>query len=474
MTLSEIQSLLAELGASPTKSLGQNFLHDQNLARAIVDLAQIEPDSPWVEIGPGLGALTDFAVQRSQKGTLVEKDDRLINHLSRRYPQLQIIHGDASACDIRNFLPDGPLTVIGNLPYYVSSQIIFNFANPILPVKRMVFTLQRELADRLCAGPGTREFGGPSVILGRNWIIRPERTLPPAVFLPQPHVDSAVVSFSPRPPSELPACDPDRFARIVKAGYSQRRKQLGKLVSSAFADWPQAVAHAGILPTSRAEEITIEQWCLLAQCPSQRNSEETAPNPNADLAAGAQDIHGEMFDVVDEQDTPITVLSRHEVHSKRLRHRAVHIFIFNTKGELFLQKRSRWKDVHPSRWDSSAAGHVNAGQTYAETAPRELAEEMGVQTALQEIGSLPANSMTGMEFVRIFRGTHDGPFILPPAEIECGAFFSPPLIDRWITQRPQDFATGFIACWAAVRSTIQPPCERIAQIDQVRSETTHA
>ena len=456
MTLSEIHSILTKLGASPTKSLGQNFLHDQNLARSIVDLAGIQPGEPWIEIGPGLGALTDYAVQRSPHGTLIEKYDRLIGHLALRFPHLSVIHGDASECDVRHFLPEGPLTVLGNLPYYVSSQIIFNFANPILPVKRMVFTLQRELADRLCAGPGTRDFGGPSVILGRSWIIRLERTLPPSVFLPQPHVDSAVVSFSPRPPETLPACDSDRFSRIVKLGYSQRRKQLGKLLASAFADWPAAIAHANTSRTARAEELTIAQWCLLAQCPAPSESGTIATLPDAHSEAGAQDVHGEQFDVVDECDRPIATLSRHEVHRQKLRHRAVHIFIFNAKGELFLQKRSRWKDVHPSRWDSSAAGHVNAGQSYVETAPRELEEEMGVQTPLEEIGSIAACPLTGMEFVRIFRGTHEGPFALPPAEIECGAFFPPSLIDDWIKRRPDDFATGFIACWEATRTALQP------------------
>jgi 16S rRNA (adenine1518-N6/adenine1519-N6)-dimethyltransferase len=457
MTLSEINSLLNALGASPTKSLGQNFLHDQNLARAIVDLAGIESGEPWIEIGPGLGALTDFATQRSTRGTLIEKDDRLIGHLALRFPELEVIHGDASAFDVRHLLPEGPLTVLGNLPYYVSSQIIFNFANPILPVKRMIFTLQRELADRLCAGPGTRDFGGPSVILGRSWIIRLERTLPPSVFLPQPHVDSAVVSFSPRPPESLPACDPDRFSRIVKLGYSQRRKQLGKLLSLSFSDWSAAIAHADVSRTARAEELTIAQWCLLAQCPAPSETGATSTLPNAHSAAGAQDVHGEQFDVVDESDQPVSVLSRFEVHRQKLRHRAVHIFIFNAKGELFLQKRSRWKDVHPSCWDSSAAGHVNAGQTYAETAPRELEEEMGVQAPLEEIGAVAACPMTGMEFVRIFRGVHEGPFVLPPAEIECGAFFPPSLIDRWIARRPSDFASGFIACWEATRARRQHP-----------------
>jgi 16S rRNA (adenine1518-N6/adenine1519-N6)-dimethyltransferase len=134
-----------------------------------------------------------------------------------------------------------------------------------------------------------------------------------------------------------------------------------------------------------------------------------------------------------------------------LRHRAVHIFVFNQRGDLFLQKRSRWKDRHPGLWDSSAAGHVTAGDTYAATVPRELSEELGIEAAAEEIATLPASEQTGWEFVHLFRARHDGPFTLPPAEIESGTFFTLDQIARWTRNRPQDFASGFLECWRVFR-----------------------
>jgi 16S rRNA (adenine1518-N6/adenine1519-N6)-dimethyltransferase len=156
--------------------------------------------------------------------------------------------------------------------------------------------------------------------------------------------------------------------------------------------------------------------------------------------------------VVDEEDRVLGSASRHEVHTQRLRHRAVHIFVFNAAGELFLQKRSRWKDVHPGVWDSSAAGHVNFGYEYDETAARELEEEMGVRAPVELICTLPAGKQTGWEFVHLYRARHDGPFVLAPAEIECGCFFPVATIGRWIATRPHDFANGFRECFRLWRA----------------------
>jgi len=128
-------------------------------------------------------------------------------------------------------------------------------------------------------------------------------------------------------------------------------------------------------------------------------------------------------------------------------HRAVHIFVFDKHGQLFLQKRSRFKDAHPGAWDSSAAGHLNAGDDYDMTAVRELEEELGVQADVECIGEIAACTNTGQEFVKLYTARHNGPFILPRSEIESGQFFPPALIDRWIAARPQDFATGFLECY---------------------------
>jgi 16S rRNA (adenine1518-N6/adenine1519-N6)-dimethyltransferase len=436
MKLSTIAATLAELGARPTQSLGQNFLHDQNLAKWIVEQAGIEPGAPWVEIGPGLGALTEFAAEISPHGILLEKDDRMVPWLRKRFPKLEIVHGDALDFDPRDLFWRGPLPVFGNLPYYISSQLLFQFTEEPSPASRMVITLQRELAERLCAKPDTSEYGALTVLIGRRWNAKLLRHLPPQVFTPVPKVGSSVVVLTPREDGTLPECDGVLFRSLVKRGFSQRRKQLNKMLE--LDRWAEFSAKLGVPVTARAEDLSLAHWVTLT------NLAGGSPD---DHSGGAQDVNGEIFDVVDEQNNIIGQQPRGVVHREKLRHRAIHILVFNKRGELFLQRRSRWKDAHPRSWDSSAAGHVNAGDDYDTTAPRELQEELGVSAALEPIGEIAACANTGCEFVKIYRAQHEGPFRLPPAEIECGAFFSPAQIQRWMDARPQDFANGFIECW---------------------------
>ena len=442
MKLSTITASLAQIGMKPTRSLGQNFLHDQNLAEWIVAQSAIRPDEAWLELGPGLGALTEFAVQRSPRGLAIEKDGRLATFLHERFPELEILHEDATDFDVRELFARGPTKVLGNLPYYVSSQILFAFTAEPSPVSTLVFTLQKELAQRLSGEPRTKEYGALTLLIGRQWRVKYLRTLPGSVFMPAPTIESAVVILTPRAPGEVPACDGPRFTTLVKQGFSQRRKQLRKMLASYALDWPALCAHIGATETTRAEELSLEQWIALTNFVTHGGASFSTAEP-----ASAQDVHGEIFDVVDAQDHVTGQLSRHEVHRQKLLHRAVHIFVFNQRGEVFLQRRSRWKDVHPRRWDSSAAGHVNAGQTYHETAPRELEEELGVSAPVEEIGALEATAATGWEHVRLYRAQHDGPFKLHPAEIETGGFFTVEQIDRWTTARPEDFAGGFVECW---------------------------
>ena len=134
-----------------------------------------------------------------------------------------------------------------------------------------------------------------------------------------------------------------------------------------------------------------------------------------------------------------------------MRHRAVHILIFSPAGEVFLQKRSEWKDRHPLAWDSSAAGHVGAGEDYDTAAVRELKEELGITIALERVAKLPASPLTGEEFIWIYRGQWEGDFQLDRAEIEAGGYFPPAVVTEWMRARPGDFAPGFIECWKACR-----------------------
>jgi len=439
LKLTELQATLKELDASPTKSLGQNFLHDRNLATWIVSQLDLKPGERWLEIGPGLGSLTSVAQEFSTNGLLIEKDDRLISFLKDRYPELQVVHGDACRFDTRELLPGGPIKVFGNLPYYVSSQILFNFTTEASPATALLFTLQKELAERFAANPNCKDYGSPTVLIGRRWKVELLRSLPGSVFLPVPKVESSVVLLTPRPAGEFPDCDGARFSTLVKLGFSQRRKQLGKLIAPALPQWAEAAASLGLPVTSRAESLTVRQWCELAAWkPEQsQNSSENA----------AQDVHREIFDVVDSDDRVTGQNSRFEVHRQNLCHRAVHIFVRNKAGEMFLQKRSRWKDVCPQRWDSSAAGHVNAGRDYEETALRELEEELGVRVPVREVTKITPCHETGHEFVMLYEAQHEGPFRLPPAEIELGEWFTPTQIQQWAARRPEDFAPGFLKCW---------------------------
>jgi isopentenyl-diphosphate delta-isomerase type 1 len=160
-------------------------------------------------------------------------------------------------------------------------------------------------------------------------------------------------------------------------------------------------------------------------------------------------VHDEIFDVVNERDEVIGQLSRPEVHRRGLKHRAVHILIFNSRGELFLQKRSTKKDNFPGVWDSSASGHLDTGEEYDACAVREVYEELGVRLdcAPSRILRVEACAQTGQEFVWVYRCQHEGPFDLHPEEIETGGWFNPKQITQWIADKPQDFAPAFICIW---------------------------
>jgi 16S rRNA (adenine1518-N6/adenine1519-N6)-dimethyltransferase len=432
MTRTEIQNVLSRLGTRPRKSLGQNFLHDTNLARWIVAQLGIESGDHIVEIGPGLGALTGLLVRDGVSITLIEKDGRMVEWLRERFSseRVELFHIDALDLDLRTLYGTGPVKIIGNLPYYVSTPLIAKYTSALSPASILVLTLQREVAERLVAVPRTKQFGAMTVCASRRWNIRCGKKLPPSVFHPQPQVSSAVVIFGRKAARDIAPCDEILFETLVRRGFAERRKQLRNLLAVNRDLWSAICAALGVKETVRAEELSLGEWERLSQ-----------------LLQPAKAQHGEeMFCVVDAQDRVIGSESRDLVHVNNLRHRAIHVLIFNQRGELFIQKRSIWKDTHPGKWDSSTAGHVDAGESYEESARRELREEIGIECPVEKIGKLPCSAATGWEFIEVFRGRHEGPFRLAPMEIETGAFFPLDRIRAWLERSPEEFSPVFAMC----------------------------
>jgi 16S rRNA (adenine1518-N6/adenine1519-N6)-dimethyltransferase len=437
MNLSQIRAALDSVGVRPAKKLGQNFLHDQNLARWIVEQAQIGPDDFVLEIGPGLGALTSEILKRGARLLALEKDARLAKFLREKFgdSRFELRHCDALDFDARILFAERNVKIIGNLPYYIASQLLLRFVNFPSYILLALFMLQDEMARRLSAKPGSADYGALTLRLQLHHRVEYLRKIPRTVFIPPPEVASAIVRFTPRGEKRIGIFNHEVFRKIVRHGFSQRRKQLRKLLAGQIDDWESISKKIATPLTARAEELSLEQWTALANLIAPRD-EKIASQASA-----------ERFPVVDENDRQIGTASRLEVHENNFRHRAVHILIFNYAGEILLQKRSPWKDRHPLLWDSSAAGHVQANEDYDEAAGRELMEELGASTRLDRIGKLPASEKTGQEFIMVYRGKCDGPFAFPWEEISAVEFFPAEIVQRWVANKSEDFAPGFLECW---------------------------
>ncbi|HEY2138515.1 MAG TPA: 16S rRNA (adenine(1518)-N(6)/adenine(1519)-N(6))-dimethyltransferase RsmA, partial [Chthoniobacterales bacterium] len=257
MKLSEIEATLREIRVTPVKTLGQNFLHDRNLARWIIDRADLSSDDYVVEIGPGLGALTELILESGARVLAIEKDQRLVNFLQQRFAgaKLEIVHADALDFDLRSLFVHPRVKLLANLPYYIASQLLLKFIKFPSPISLWLLMLQNEMARRISATPGTSDYGALSLIVQLQHRVEFLRVVPASVFLPQPHVDSAFVRITPRPPNELPPHDPETFFRVVRLGFSQRRKQLRNLLREEIADWDEAAAAVGFDQRTRAEQL---------------------------------------------------------------------------------------------------------------------------------------------------------------------------------------------------------------------------
>lgn len=248
------------------KRFGQNFLIDAQVIADIVNAVAPGRTARVVEIGPGLGALTAPLLQRLDHLDVVEIDRDIVARLKKRFSaeKLRIHEGDALKFDFSCLLPQAEdrLHVVGNLPYNISTPLLFHLAAFAGQVVDMHFMLQKEVVERMVAEPGTTDYGRLSVMLQYRFVIDKLLDVPPECFDPAPKVDSAVVRLIPRPAAELNARDEEKFAALVAAAFAQRRKML----RNTLKDWlsPAQFEHLGIAPTARAEALSVADYVRIA------------------------------------------------------------------------------------------------------------------------------------------------------------------------------------------------------------------
>ena len=271
----EAREALAAAGLRPRKRWGQHFLCDEKVAHRIVDTAEIDAATPVLEIGPGLGALTDELARRAARLHLIEIDRALAARLTERFAgdaRVEVITGDVLELPLERLLDPAPTTVVANLPYNVASPVLFRLLEMRARVPRAVLMLQLEMAERLTARPGSKIYGASSVIVQAFAQVRIAFRVSRRSFLPPPEVDSAVVDvrWSPEPRADVG--DPELFRAVVRAAFGQRRKMLRNalrpLVEARYpaAGTPEAVLRAaGIDPAARAETLDLPAFARLTR-----------------------------------------------------------------------------------------------------------------------------------------------------------------------------------------------------------------
>lgn len=279
MKLSEMKQILTAGDIQLTKSLGQNFLHDANQLGRILEAAELSKSDKVLEIGPGLGPLTELLVERVGEVLAIEKDHRLVEVLRQRFalgeaialpaaaPRLRLVHDDALKYLRREPRDWGEWKLVANLPYSVASPLLVELAQSRRGPQRMVATLQLEVAKRLVAKPGTADYGILTLLVQLDYESAGWFKIPASCFFPEPDVESACFCLVRRPQPLLAPEQHEAFARIVKRAFSQRRKMMLKLLK---ADWPEERLTASfeqmqLSPTIRAERVWLEQFTRLTQ-----------------------------------------------------------------------------------------------------------------------------------------------------------------------------------------------------------------
>jgi len=267
----EIRELAARLGIKPTKTLGQNFVHDPNTVRRIVTAADLAADDVVIEVGPGLGSLTLGLLERADRVIAVEIDPPLAGaladtaavRLQERADRLTVVNADALRITAAD-LPAAPTALVANLPYNVAVPVVLHLLAELPSLRHGLVMVQKEVADRLTAGPGSKIYGIPSVKLAWYATSRQAGRVPPSVFWPVPNVDSGLVGFTRHEP---PDADRTAVFAVIDAAFAQRRKTL----RAALAGWAGGagaaeaiLTRAGVAPGARGEALRIEEFVAIA------------------------------------------------------------------------------------------------------------------------------------------------------------------------------------------------------------------
>lgn len=273
------KAILDRYGFTFKKSFGQNFLTDTNILQKIVDTAEIDKSVNVIEIGPGIGALTEFLAERAAEVMAFEIDERLVPILAdtlRDFDNVQVVNQDILKADLQTQLkqfsnPDLPIKVVANLPYYITTPILMHLIGSKIPFQEFVVMMQREVADRISAEPNTKAYGSLSIAVQYYMTAKIAFVVPRTVFVPAPNVDSAILKMIRRDQPLIEVQDEDFFFRVSRVGFVHRRKTLWNNLVSHFgkaedtkARLEQGLALAEIKPSIRGEALSIQDFGRLA------------------------------------------------------------------------------------------------------------------------------------------------------------------------------------------------------------------
>ncbi|MBF0700253.1 16S rRNA (adenine(1518)-N(6)/adenine(1519)-N(6))-dimethyltransferase RsmA [Streptococcus danieliae] len=274
------RAVLERHGFTFKKSFGQNFLTDTNILQKIVDSAELSREVNVIEIGPGIGALTEFLAEQAAEVMAFEIDERLIPILGETlsaFDNVQVVQADILKVNLAEQIsrfrnPDLPIKVVANLPYYITTPILMHLLESGIPFAEFIVMMQKEVADRISAQPGTKDYGSLSVAVQYYMEAKVAFIVPRTVFVPAPNVDSAILKMTRLPQPAVEVADEDFYFKLVKASFHHRRKTLWNNLQAYFGkdpetkDWlTRSLEVAGIAPSVRGETLGLAEFASLAR-----------------------------------------------------------------------------------------------------------------------------------------------------------------------------------------------------------------